>query len=72
MNMEFEMTLTLKDDNSVFGHSLRMPVHLKEDLTVKLVLMQNSGSTTSLLFSKNARPNFAQKKNIAKLRLLVG
>ena len=48
-----------------------MPIHLKEDLIVKLALMHKYGIITVLPFSKYASPIFAQRKPNGKLRLLV-
>ena len=48
-----------------------MPIHLKEDLFVELVLMNKYGIITVLPFSKYASPIFAQRKPNGNLRLLV-
>ena len=48
-----------------------MPIYLKEDLTVEVVLMHKHGIITVLFFSKYASPIFAQRKPNGKLRLLV-
>ena len=48
-----------------------MPIHLKEDLIVELLLMNKYGIITVLRFSKYASPIFAQRKPNGKLRLLV-
>ena len=48
-----------------------MPIHLKEDLIVKLALMHKYGIITVLPFSKYASPIFAQRKPNGKLRLLL-
>ena len=48
-----------------------MPIHLKEDLIVKLALMHKYGIITVLPFSKYANPIFAQRKPNGKIRLLV-
>ena len=71
MNTEFKVKLSPKDDKTVFGQSLPMPIHLKEDLIVELALMHEYGIITALPFSKYASPIFAQRKPNAKLRLLV-
>ena len=65
------MKLTPKDDKAVYSQSLPMPIHLKEDLIVELILMHKYGIITVLPFSKYASPIFAQKKPNGKLRLLV-
>ena len=71
MNTEFKMKLTPKDTKAVYGESLPMPIHLKEDLFVELALMHKYGITTVLPFSIYASPIFAQRKPNGKLRLLV-
>ena len=40
MNTEFKVKLTLKDDKAVYSQSLRISIHLKDDLIVELALMQ--------------------------------
>ena len=71
MNTEFKVKLTPRDDKAVYSQKLPMPIHLKEDLILKLALMQKYGIITVLLFSKFASPIFAQRKANGKLRLLV-
>ena len=71
MNTEFKVRLIPKDDKAVFSQSLPMPIHLKEDLIVELVLMHKNGIITVLPFSKYASPIFAQRKPNGKIRLLV-
>ena len=71
MNTEFKVRLTPKDTKAVYGQSLPMPIHLKEDLFDELALMHKYGITTVLTFSIYARPIFAQRKPNGKLRLLV-
>ena len=71
MNTEFKVKLTPKDDKAVYSRSLRMPIHLKEDLIVELALMHKYGTMTLLPFSKYASPIFAQRKPNGILRLLV-
>ena len=48
-----------------------MPIHLKVDLIVELVLMHKHRIITVLLFSKYASPIFAQRKPNGKFCLLV-
>ena len=71
MNTEFKVKLTPRDDKVVYGQSLPMPIHLKEDLIVELALMHKFGIITVLPFSKYASPIFAQRKPNGKIRLLV-
>ena len=54
MNTEFKVKLTPKDDKAVYSQSLPMPIHLKDDLIVKLALMHKYGIITVLPFSKYA------------------
>ena len=71
MNTEFKVKVTPKDDEALYGQSLSMPIHLKEDLIVELALMHKNGIITVLPFSKYASPIFAQRKPNGNLRLLV-
>ena len=67
MNTEFKVKLTPKDDKAVYSQSLPMPIHVKEDLIVKLALMHKYGIITVLPFSKYASPIFAQKEAQRKI-----
>ena len=71
MNTEFKVKLTPRDDKAVYCQNLPMPIHLKEDLIVELVLMHKYVIITVLHFSKYASPIFAQRQPNGKLRLLV-
>ena len=71
MNTDFKVRLTPKDDKAVCSQSLPVPIHLKEDLIVELVLMHSYGIITVLPFSKYGSPIFAQRKPNGELRLLV-
>ena len=71
MNTEFKVRLTPKNDKTVYSQNLPMPIHLKEDLIVKLALMHKYGIIRVLPFSKYASPIFAQRKPNGKLPLLV-
>ena len=71
MNTEFKVKLTPKDDKAVYGQSLPMPIHLKEDVIGELAIMHKYGIIAVLPFSKYASPIFAQRKPNGKLRLLV-
>ena len=71
MNTEFKVNLTTKDDKAVYSQSLPMPIHLKEDLTVELVLMHKYGIIPVLPFSKYASAKIAQRKPNGKLHLLM-
>ena len=44
MNIEFKAKLTPKGDKSLYRKNLPMPIHLKRDLIVQLVLMHKLGS----------------------------
>ena len=71
MNTEFKVKITPKDDKTVYSQTLPMPIHLKKEFIVELVLMHKYGIITVLPFSKYASPKFAQRKPIGKLRQLV-
>ena len=71
INNSFKVKLTPKDERPIYRQSLPVPINLKEDLTVELALMHRYGIITTLPFSKNASPIFAQRKPNGKLRLLV-
>ena len=71
MNREFKVKLTPKNDEAIYSQSLPMPIHLKEDIIVELVLMHKYGIITVLPFSKYASPIFAQRKPNGNLRLLM-
>ena len=71
MNEDFMIKLTPKDDSPAYSQSHPTPVNLKEDILVELALLHKYGIITTLPFSKNASPIFAQKKPNGKLRLLV-
>ena len=63
--------MTLKDESPAYSQSLPTPINLKEDILVEQALLHKYGIITTLPFSKNASPIFAQKKPNGKLRLLV-
>ena len=65
------MKLTPKDERPIYTQSLPVPINLIEDLTLELALMHTYEISTTLPFSNNASPIFAQRKPNGKLRLLV-
>ena len=71
MRTEFKGKLTPKDNKVIFNQSLPMPIYLKGDLNVELVLMQKHGITTVLPLSNKGSPIFAERETNVKLRLLV-
>ena len=71
INDDFKVKLTPKTENPVYTQSLPVPINFKEDLTVELALMHRYGMKTTLHFSDNASPIFAQRKPNGKLSLLV-
>ena len=71
MNTEFKVKLTPKDNKVVYSQNPPMPIHLKEDLIVKLALMHRYGVIIVLPYSKHASPIIARRKPNGKLRLLV-
>ena len=71
MNTEFKLKLTPKNYKTVDSQNLPMPIHLKDHLIVEIAIMHKYGIITVLPFSKYASPIFGQRKNNAKLCLLV-
>ena len=71
MNTKFRVKLTPKDNVALYGQSLTMPTHLKEDLIVELALMHKYGIITVLPFSNYESHIFAQRKPNGKLCLPV-
>ena len=71
INREFKVKLTPNDDRPAYRQSLPTPINLEDDNTVELALLHKYGIITTLLFSKNASPMFAQRKPNGRLRLLV-
>ena len=71
INREFKTKLTPNDDRPAYSQSLPTPINLKDDLTVELALLHKYGIITTLPFSKNASPIFAQRKPSGRLRLLA-
>ena len=68
---EFKVQLTPLDNRPAYSQSLPAPINLKNDILVELALLHKYGIITTLPFSKNASPIFAQRKPNGKLRLLV-
>ena len=71
INTEFKVQLTPSDNRPAYSQSLPAPINLKDDILVELALLHKYGIITTLLFSKYAKPIFAQRKPNGKLRLLV-
>ena len=67
MNEEFTVKLTPKDDSPAYSQSLPTTVNLKVDILVEPALLHKHGIITTLPFSKDASPIFAQKKPNGKL-----
>ena len=70
INTEFKVQLTPLDYRPAFSQSLPAPINLKDDILVELALLHKYGIITTLHFSKNASPIFAQRKPNGKLPLL--
>ena len=70
-NRELKVKLTPNDDRPAYSQSLPTPINLKDDITVELALLHRYGIITTLPFSKNASPIFAQRKPKGLFRLLV-
>ena len=71
INNNLKVKLTLKDERPLYTQNLLVPINLKKNLTVELALMHRYGIITTLAFSKDASPIFAQGKPNGKMRLLV-
>ena len=71
INTEFKVQLTPIDNRPAYSQSLPAPINLKDDILEELALLHKYGIITTLPFSKNASPIFAQRKPNGKLRLLV-
>ena len=69
---EFKVLLAPLDNMPAYTQSLPAPINFKDDILVELALLHKYGIITTLAFSKYASPNFAQRKPIGKLRVLVG
>ena len=70
-NTEFKIQLTALDNRPAYSHGLPAPINLKDDFLVELALLHKYGIITTLPFSRNTSPLFAQRKSNGKLRLLV-
>ena len=71
INTEFKVQLTPLDNRPAYSQSRPAPINLKDDTLVELALLHKYGIITTLPFSKNVSPIFAQRKPNGKLRLLV-
>ena len=71
INTEFKVQLSRSDNRLAYNQSLPAPINLKDDILMELALLHTYGIITTLPFSKNASPKFAQRKPNGKLRLLV-
>ena len=71
INTEFKVQLTPLDNRPAYSQNLPAPINLKDDILVELALLHKYGIITTLPFSKNASPLFAQRRPNGKLRLLV-
>ena len=71
LNREFKVKLTSNDYRPAYSQSRPTPVNLKDDITVELAPLHKYVLITFLLFSKFAKPIFAQRKLNGCLRMLV-
>ena len=71
INTEFKVQLTPLDNRCAYSQSLPAPINHKDDILVELALIHKYGIITTLPFSKDVSPIFAQRKPKGKLRLLV-
>ena len=62
MNQECTVRVTPKDTSTSYNQTFPTPVNLKQDICVELELLHKNGLITTLPFSKNANPLFAQEK----------
>ena len=67
MKTQFKVSLSPKNDKSVYKQSLPIPINLK----VELAQMHRYGMLTTFPFSEYAKSMFEQRKPNRKLRLLV-
>ena len=68
---EFSVKLTPDTNRPVYSKTLRISIHLKDDLLVELALHQYYGVITTLPFSRYSSLMFAKRKPNGKLRILV-
>ena len=71
INTDFKTQRTHLDKKPAYSQSLPAPINLKYDILVALALLNKYGIITTLPFSKNASPIFAETKPNGKLSLLV-
>ena len=71
INTEFKVKLTPQHEKPVYSQNLPTRTNLKEELLVKLALMQEYGLITTFLSSEHSSPIFTQRKPNSKLRLMV-
>ena len=69
INTEFKEQLTPLDNRPAYSQSFPAPINLKDDIIVEIAILHKYGIITTLPFSKNASPIFAQRKPNGKLRL---
>ena len=69
INTEFKVQLTPLDNRPACSQKLPATINHKDDILVELALLHKYGIITTLPFSKNASPIFAQRKPNGKLRL---
>ena len=70
-NTELKVKLTPAHDLPVYVPSPPTPIHLRDETSVELALMQYYGIVTLLPNSKYSSPIFAQRKSSGKLRILI-
>ena len=70
-NAELKVKLTPARDLPVYVQSPPTPIHLRDEISVELALMQFYGIVTLLPNSKYKSPIFAPRKPAGKLRILI-
>ena len=71
INREFTVKLTPNDNRPAYSQSLPTPITLKDDITIGLALLHKYGIITTLPFSRDPSPIYAQRNPNGRLRLLV-
>ena len=71
MDTEFKVRLKPKDDKAVYSQNVPLPIHLKENLIVEVVLMHKYVIITVFPFSKYASPIFEQRNPNVNLLFVV-
>ena len=74
VNYEFRVKLTPENDKPMHSIHTQGPltsIHLRDEIVLKMALLQGRDVVTTLTYSKYSCPIFAVTKQSGKLRLLV-